>query len=98
MDYLTSFLLLDRLVGFQSHPPDLLPERRPWQKNYDPRMMDVLLLYAYCVGCQSSRKIESAWYADLLVLSIKREPAALAFGFCINEENLYGCEIFCVSH
>jgi transposase len=28
------------------------------EKAYDPRMMVVLLLYAYCVGLPSSRKIE----------------------------------------
>jgi len=31
------------------------------EKAYDPRMMVVLLLYAYCVGLPSSRKIEKDW-------------------------------------
>jgi transposase len=41
-----------------------------WQKDlrgekaYDPRMMVVLLLYAYCVGLPSSRKIEKACWED----------------------------------
>ena len=32
---------------------------------YDPRMMTSLLLYGYCVGVRSSRKIETASYEDL---------------------------------
>ena len=34
------------------------------EKAYDPRMMVVLLLYAYCVGLSSSRKIEKACWED----------------------------------
>lgn len=32
---------------------------------YDPRMMTALLLYGYCVGVRSSRKIEAATYRDV---------------------------------
>jgi hypothetical protein len=32
------------------------------EKGFDPRMMTMLLLYAYCVGTVSSRKIERACY------------------------------------
>jgi transposase len=35
------------------------------EKGFDPRMMSLLLLYAYCVGIVSSRKIERACYEDL---------------------------------
>jgi len=35
------------------------------EKGFDPRMMTMLLLYAYCVGTVSSRKIERACYEDL---------------------------------
>lgn len=34
------------------------------EKAYDPRMNVVLLLYAYCVGLPSSRKIEKACWED----------------------------------
>ncbi len=34
------------------------------EKAYDPRMMVVLLLYAYCVGQPSSRRIEKACWED----------------------------------
>jgi transposase len=34
------------------------------EKAYDPRMMLVLFLYAYCVGLPSSRKIEKACWED----------------------------------
>ena len=34
------------------------------EKGFDPRMMTMLLLYAYCVGTVSSRKIERACYGD----------------------------------
>jgi transposase/transposase-like protein len=46
------------------------------EKAYDPRMMVVLLLYAYCVGLPSSRKIEKACYEDLpfRVLSANQQP------------------------
>ena len=32
---------------------------------YSPRMMTALLLYAYCVGVFSSRKVERATYEDV---------------------------------
>jgi hypothetical protein len=32
------------------------------EKGFDPRMMSMLLLYAYCVGIVSSRMIERACY------------------------------------
>jgi len=35
------------------------------EKGYDPRMMTLLLLYAYCAGVASSRRIERACYEDL---------------------------------
>ncbi|MCT0249542.1 IS1182 family transposase [Synechococcus sp. CS-205] len=46
------------------------------EKAYDSRMMVVLLLYAYCVGMPSSRKIERACYEDLpfRVLSGNQQP------------------------
>jgi transposase len=43
----------------------------PWpsiprgEKGFDPRMVTMLLLYAYCVGIVSSCKIERACYEDL---------------------------------
>jgi len=46
------------------------------EKGYDPRMMTLLLLYAYCVGTVSSCKIERACYEDLAfrVLTGARVP------------------------
>lgn len=43
---------------------------------YDPRMMTTLLLYAYCVGVVSSRKIEQATYRDVSfrVISGEQHP------------------------
>ena len=35
------------------------------EKGFDPWMMTLLPLYAYCVGIVSSRKIEQACYEDL---------------------------------
>jgi len=35
------------------------------EKRFDSRMITKLLLYAYCVGTVSSRKIEHTCYADL---------------------------------
>ena len=32
---------------------------------YNPRMMTALLLYGYCVGLASSRKLEQATYTDV---------------------------------
>ena len=45
-------------------------------KAYEPRMMVVLLLYAYCVGLPSSRKIEKACWEDaaLRVLTGNQQP------------------------
>ena len=46
------------------------------EKGFDPRMMLLLLLYAYCVGIVSSRKIERACYEDLAfrVLTGNQQP------------------------
>jgi transposase len=46
------------------------------EKGFDPRMMMMLLLYAYCVGIVSSRKIERACYEDLAfrVLTGNQQP------------------------
>ena len=46
------------------------------EKGFDPRMMTMLLLYAYCVGTVSSSKIERACYEDLAfrVLTGNQQP------------------------
>ena len=46
------------------------------EKGFDPRMMLLLLLYAYCVGTVSSRRIERACYEDLAfrVLTANQQP------------------------
>jgi transposase len=46
------------------------------EKGFDPLMIPLLLLYAYCVGTVSSRKIERACYEDLAfrVLTGNQQP------------------------
>ena len=46
------------------------------EEGFDPRMMTMLLLYAYCVGTVSSRKIERACHEDLAfrVLTGNQQP------------------------
>jgi transposase len=46
------------------------------EKGFDPRMLTLLLLYAYCTGVVSSRKIERACYEDLAfrVLTGNQQP------------------------
>lgn len=46
------------------------------QPPYDPSMMAALLLYAYCVGVPSSRRIEKATYEDVAfrVVSANQHP------------------------
>ncbi|MFZ0407802.1 MAG: IS1182 family transposase [Cyanobium sp.] len=46
------------------------------EKGFDPRMLTLLLLYAYCAGIVSSRKIERACYEDLAfrVLTGNQQP------------------------
>ena len=46
------------------------------EKAYEPRMLVVLLLYAYCVGLPSSRKIEKACWEDAAfrVLTGNQQP------------------------
>ena len=45
-------------------------------KGFDPRMLTLLLLYAYCVGIVSSRKVERACSEDLAfrVLTGNQQP------------------------
>jgi len=47
------------------------------QPPYDPRLMTSLLIYAYCVGIPSSRKIERATYdsGTFRVLAADQHPA-----------------------
>jgi transposase len=42
-------------------------QRKDWRgaRPHDPRMMTALLLYGYCVGIASSRKLEQATYRDV---------------------------------
>jgi transposase len=46
------------------------------EKGFDPRMMTMLLLYAYCTGIVSSRRIERGCYEDLAfrVLTGNQQP------------------------
>lgn len=46
------------------------------QPPYDPRMMVKILLYGYCTGCHSSRKIERATWEDVgfRVLAANQHP------------------------
>ena len=46
------------------------------EKGFDPRMMTLLLLYAYCVGIVSFRRIEWACHEDLAfrVLTGNQQP------------------------
>ena len=64
-DHLVFFLL--ELAEELDFSPILAPSRQKdarGEKGFDPRMLTVLLLYAYCVGIASSRKIERACYED----------------------------------
>ena len=61
------FFLLDRMATLDlreveraSHAKDARGTRP-----YDPRLMTALLLYGYCVGLASSRKLEQATYTDV---------------------------------
>lgn len=72
------YFLLD-LVGELDLSEILVPAQAKdprGEKGYDPRMLTMLLLYAYCVGTVSSRKIERACYEDLAfrVLTGNQQP------------------------
>ena len=73
-----AFFLLDLIDQLDLDPILQLYRQKDarGEKAYDPRMMVVLLLYAYCVGMPSSRKIERACYEDLpfRVLSGNQQP------------------------
>jgi transposase len=73
-----AFFLLDLIDQLDLDPILQLYRQKDarGEKAYDPRMIVVLLLYAYCVGLPSSRKIERACYEDLpfRVLSGDQQP------------------------
>jgi transposase len=73
-----AFFLLDLIDQLDLDPILQLYRQKDarGEKAYDPRMMVVRLLYAYCVGLPSSRKIERACYEDLpfRVLSGNQQP------------------------
>ena len=56
--------LLDELDLFAILIPAQARDLRG-EKGVDPRMMTLLLLYGFCVGMVSSRRIERACYEDL---------------------------------
>jgi transposase len=82
LDWLSSdhqvYFLLD-LVEVQDLSAIVIPAqaRDPrGEKGFDPRMMTLLLLYGYCTGVVSSRRIERACYEDLAfrVLTGNQQP------------------------
>jgi transposase len=72
------FFLLDLIADLDLSAIVAVYEQRDPRgvKAYDPRMMVVLLLYAYCVGIPSSRRIERACWEDAAfrVLTGNQQP------------------------
>ena len=72
------FFLLDLIVELDLGEIHVYYDQKDprGEKAYDPRMMVVLLLYAYCVGLPSSRKIERACWEDAAfrVLTGNQQP------------------------
>ena len=72
------FFLLDMAAELDLSAIDAVYEARDPRgvKAYEPRMMVVLLLYAYCVGIPSSRRIERACWEDAAfrVLTGNQQP------------------------
>jgi len=76
-DHLVFFLLdLPNELDFSAIMAPALVKDPRGEKGFDPRMMTLLLLYAYCIGIVSSRKIERACYEDLAfrVLTGNQQP------------------------
>ena len=76
-DHLVFFLLdLPDELDFSAIMAPALAKDPRGEKGFDPRMMTLLLLYAYCTGIASSRKIERACYEDLAfrVLTGNQQP------------------------
>ena len=76
-DHLVFFLLdLPSELDFSAIMTPALAKDPRGEKGFDPRMMTLLLLYAYCLGIASSRKIERACYEDLAfrVLTGNQQP------------------------
>jgi hypothetical protein len=64
-DYLVFFLLdLPNELDFSAIMAPALAQDPRVEKGFDPRMMTLLLPYAYCIGIASSHKIERACYED----------------------------------
>ena len=72
------FFLLDLAAELDFEPIHAVYRQKDprGEKAYDPRMMVVLLLYAYCVGLPSSRRIEKACWEDAAfrVLTANQQP------------------------
>lgn len=62
-----AFFLLDIMDQFDLEKiEEAIQEKDPrGERPYDPRMMVALLVYCYCTGVYSSRKIEMATYEDV---------------------------------
>ena len=71
------YFIMDIIAEFDlSAVYDYYSGSRAGQPPYDPRMMTSLILYAYCMGIPSSRKIETATYNQIpfRVLTADQHP------------------------
>jgi transposase len=64
-----AYFVLDVMEQLDLRPITSVIQAKDWRgtRPYDPRMMTALLLYGYCVGIPSSRKLEQATYTDVAV-------------------------------
>ena len=69
------FFLLDIMDEFDlERIEEAIQEKDPrGERPYDPRMMVALLVYCYCTGVYSSRKIEMATYEDVATRALTGE-------------------------
>jgi transposase len=70
-----AFFLLDIMDEFDLEKiEEAIQEKDPrGERPYDPRMMVALLVYCYCTGVYSSRKIEMATYEDVATRMLSGE-------------------------
>ncbi|MCP9850474.1 transposase [Cyanobium sp. Morenito 9A2] len=75
MYFLLDLDLLDELALSEILIPAQAKDPRG-EKGFDPRMLTMLLLYTYCVGIVSSRRIERACHEELAcrVLTGNQQP------------------------
>lgn len=86
MEHLTFFLLLDRPVGFQHHPSDLLPQRSTWREELSPKDDECAASLRVLRRVPVATKDRVGLVRRLVSSDYQEATSSFVSGFWVNEE------------